>query len=243
MGKSTQIVIFLVAIFATRNVYSQKKNSLTYQSGILNYFYDKDPVLVNKIYLKSVKGIRDFNNNVLSRSRSLNYSRDIGGKSNMSIIGGLFRSEYTRKSLPEYENTPTVLFRKWYFLSLEFNRLLLSRNKLQLFYGVGLIYRHGFEVYHVNSYPAFNIGGSIGYESNFEFISVKSFGTAINLSIKYEFWKRFFLFSKLDTQYYAFTSKTSKDEFKEMENLYASFKFTAPKKVNHTFTIGIGVDF
>ena len=194
-------IVLLVVTCTTNKIFAQslserlediffnKKNSLTYQNGILNYFYDERPVIVNLPNLKYVSNPFHFANSVLIKSRGLNYTRRFKNQSNITLVGSHFKGAYSKNgSLKDNSLFPVVTYRIWHFVGLEYNRLLLEKSKLKLFYGAGLNFRKGFEYYKI-----LQITTSGGWGESFHGGSrVQNIGATLNLNMRYDFWKRFF---------------------------------------------------
>ena len=233
------ILILLMIIFATNISFAQKKNSLTYQNGIINHFYDERPIILNTIYIPYIKRIRDIPNNLLIKSRGLNYSRILNDKVELTLIGAFFRTEYPRKNLYPSDERSEVIFRKWFLLSIEYNRKIIDKPKLDVFYGGGIIYRRGYEIYRLFKIPL----GPQAYESVNKAVGKEDLGVTLNFNLKYYFKKRFYFYSKIDLQYYFYESKRVRNEFTALKEHFPYLNFEKTNNINHTLTIGIGVDF
>ena len=250
------MVILLVVFFTTNGAFTQsteqpfkerlgkilftKQNSLTYQNGIINYFYDKDPVIINISEIKNIPSPLRLANDILIKSRGINYTRNLNDKSNITIVGSRFQGGYASNSRSNDNSLfPLVTYRTWYFVGLEYNRLFIEKSKFKLFYGGGLNYRKGFEYYKVLSIQG---GGSFG-ESIGEGVRLQNIGATLNLNMRYSFWKRFFFFSKIDIQGYFQQADVVTQDFKELNDRWQTREFKPSSRINHTLTIGIGVDF
>ncbi len=238
MSKLCNILLLLIALVASSSVSAQKKNSISYHIGILNHFYDENPVLFHADHIQYVNRPRDIATKLLIRSRGLNYTRMLDEKSTLSVTGAFFDADYTRSSVP---SQASVIKRKWYFGTIEYNRKFLSRPKLNLFYGAGLTYRSGFQGYFVDIDAASGVG--LVHSGFTESVTTSSLGTVLNAHLKYNFWRSFFLYSKLDTQLYFYKSKVAKRDFIDLQNKYTERAFAPIKIINHTLTIGLGIDF
>ncbi|MFK8039424.1 MAG: hypothetical protein AB8B74_14115 [Crocinitomicaceae bacterium] len=238
MSKSIRLLLLLIALSASSSVSAQKKNSFSYQIGILNHFYDENPVLFHADHIQYVTKIKHVATKLLIRSRGFSYTRALNNKSNISIIGAKFNGDYTITSTPLRAN---VIKRNWSFGTIEYNRKAIDKNRFQLFYGGGLTYRKGFEGYFIDIDAASGVG--LVHSGFAESVTTASLGTTLNTNLKYTFWKNFFLYSKLDLQYYFYKSQLAKQEFADLQNKFGKSEFVPLKRVNNTFTIGIGMDF
>ncbi len=245
MIRPIKILIIVSVVNLTSTIsFSQKKNSISYQSGILNHFYDEKPILMNTISLKYVRKISDFTEDVLIKSRSIKYTRVLNQKSNLSLTGGFFKGEKTKIGISHNKYAPDILWRKWYFVSLEYNRILFKKKKFELFYGGGVNYRNGTEGYLIFSSPMFIIDGQgAAFENKYSFARTESIGAVLNLNLKYHFWRNFYLSSKLDAQFYFYKFVRARNEFNELLSKHPHRDIKATKKINHTLTIGVGIDF
>ncbi len=243
VNKLFNITALLVVVITTSSGFAQKKNAVTYQVGLLNYFYDSDPIIMNTREFHNVTGIRHFTNYVLSRSQSISYNRMLTKNSSVGINAGFFLTEYIKKSNGAYEQLPVVSIRRWHFVALEYNRVALSKTNFRLSYGGGMAYRKGIEIYHLASPKIIGLNGNFRYESVSDRIHKSQAGLTANINLKYTFWKSFFFFSKIDTQYFLYSTKKEQQSFAALKERYDFLEIPSTSKVNHTFTIGIGVEF
>ncbi len=242
MSSLKQIVFVLLVAFSlvTNKTFSQKKNSLVYQNGIVNYFYDNRPVILNVVNLQYINNPLRIPNGFFIKSRGINYTRYLNEKSNVTLFGAFFDGAFVRNGL-ERDNSllPLITARRWYLNGLEYNRKLIEKSKLKLFYGAGLNYRKGIEIYKV-----LQIGSTTGFgESISEVIRVQHIGASLNLNMRYNFWKRFFFYSKIDFKAYFYQMDAVTYNVNELNDKWETREFESPKKFIHTLTIGIGVDF
>lgn len=223
--------------------HAQKKNSVVLQTGILNHFYDENPILMNTSYINQGQyTFRGFLSSIPIKSLSLRYSRHINVKSTIGVLFGRFKGQYPARYQPsENIKAPDIIRRTWYIFEIDYNRFLINKQKFDLLYGGGIIYRQGFESYHVFSYPAFIVNGSVGYESVFEHTGKKDLGVSLNMNLKYNIWKGLFLYSKIDAQLYLYDF--AKKEYDEIVEKYPTREFPRTFPINHTLTIGLGYEF
>ncbi|MFK8045376.1 MAG: hypothetical protein AB8B72_07770 [Crocinitomicaceae bacterium] len=232
------LFIILLAFVSSSAVFSQTKNNFSYQSGILNHFYDESPVFFNSRSFKNTSQIRGYLNSALIRSRSLNYTRSIGKKSNISLFFGFFRAHFDQGD--NFENNPriTVVNRNWRFFGFEYNQLIISKNRFNFYGGGGMMYKKGYEVYQLNNY---------GYywclTGDYNYSAVQSLGATVNLNMKFRINNFLFFSTKIDAQYYGLEIEKAKVYFTEMQNEFSGPNFPKTKKLNHTLTLGFGIDF
>jgi len=235
----THIALLVVTIVATSNVFSQKKNSFAIQTGLLNYFYDINPILINTIHIEKGKKLEQILPGMLIKSIGLTYTREINEKSNISLKISKFRGSYFKNTKSIFQ-APVIASRWWYFGSIEYNRLMVDYKKVDFFYGGGVTYRFGYERILTNKFPFYTINNQVFYESHYEYFRGHYLGLVSNINVKYNFWKNLFLYSKLDLQYYFYKSFQDKlDVFTEEYN----GKYKPTKNINNTLTIGFGIDF
>lgn len=242
MTSLKQIIISIFFLLSVGFTNAQKKNDVILQMGILNYFYDEHPSLMNTSYINSGQyTFGGFMNSIFIKSIGIKYARMLNSKSNISGEFGYFNGFYPRRSTPPLENGPVIDTRRWYIYEVSYNRLFISRSKFKLFYGGGLVYRHGFEAYHVLAHEVCCGGGGTMYESVFEFTGKRDLGLSLNLNLKCNIWSGLFFYSKIDAQFFLFDF--AKNEYQEMTELYSTHNFPKTFPINHTLTIGLGYEF
>jgi len=231
--------IILALLLVNFGAVAQKKNSIVVQTGILNYFYDSNPILMNTSKSGKIDRIRDFTDYTLIKSIGIDYNREINQKSSLTFSFNKFSGYFGGNEKSRTNKEPEIAHRDWYLLSLCFNRKLIDRAKFEWTYGGGLQYREGTEAYQVfyeppNPHP-FHVS-FLAWQ-----IDKREVGLNANSRIKYSFLKSLFLYSKLDIQYYIYDA--GKPTFDKVVEESPSREFNRTFPLNHTFTIGLGWDF
>lgn len=233
-------LVLLVTVFVSSKTFAQKKNSLTYQIGILNYFYNEQPIFFNLAEIENMAKIRHFTESVLIKSRGLSYTRSLNDKSNLTILAADFHAFYAKNAITKDNSLyPLITGRSWHFFGLEYNRVMLEKVKFKLFYGGGFTFRNGIEHFKVLQIQT---NGGWG-ESITETVRVRNIGATLNINMRYDLWKRFFLYSKIDFQGYFHQADIVTQDFKRLNDQWQTREFEPSSRINHTLTIGMGIEF
>ena len=229
-------IILLAVSFTASNSFSQNKNSFSMQTGILNHFYDAPTVLINSDVKFNGK-IKSYLNSKLIKSVGIKYERKINYKHSISLSVNNFTGGYAKLSqIKESTILPEITYRKWFFISTQYHYTFYKSEKINLMFGGGINYRKGYEEIFISIFP---VWGGVFYEPYYEYIGKEDIGVTLDIGIKYNFWKNFFLHSKIDIQYYFYNKYKVENKFYQEKYWY----FKPTKNLNHTFTIGIGIDF
>lgn len=240
--KSLINIVLLAISFTASHSFSQKKNSISLQTGLFNVFYDT-PTIVFNSNVKFNGKLRVYSYSKFIKSVGVKYERKINDKHSISLSVNNFIGFYEKVSneSPEMSKFLSKIdYRKWFFISTQYHYSFFQSKKINLTFGGGLIYRKGYEAINFGKSPfAIFPDGEIAYETHVEFLGKEDFGTRLDFGIKYNFWKNFFLHSEIDMQYYFYNKfKSENEKFNEKYNV-----FVPTKNINHTFTIGLGINF
>lgn len=235
--RQTIIRLILLGVLCTpSNIFSQTKNSISLQTGLFHYFFDRSPIL-NINYPEKYNN-RDIFNGLILNSNGIEFTRDLNVKSSVLINFFSFRQSYSiyyKTAIPN----PVVGHRYFSTIGINYLRKINLKEKVTFHYGGGLNFRSGDEGVIVAQIPLGEFNGEAVYELLIENIRRNDFGLNSFCGLSYSPVNRISLFSKIDLLGIIYID--DKNQKEDMINVYNSPQF--PSRFDMSIKFGIGFHF
>lgn len=235
--KKFKLRLIILGVLCTPSIFlAQTKNSISFQTGLFHYSFDKSPIM--NINYPTKYNNQDVFNGLFLNSIGIEYTRQINDKSCILINFFSFRqnySKYFKNSMPK----PVIGWRYFSTIGLNYSRKIRILEKINFNYGCGINFRYGEEAVIISRFIIGEFNGQPVYELLIENIRRNDIGINSFIGIEYSPLKGITLFSKID--FLGFVYINDKEQKDDMKNVYNSPQY--PSRFDLSLKLGIGFNF
>ena len=234
-----KLVIMILGVLCIPDItLAQDKNHISVQTGLLHCFFNGAPMMNTSFPNKANKPF----NGLLINSLGLDYKRDLNSRNSLIVGYRTFWEIYDKNTNAYPINKPVICERHYFTVNVNYCRNNPITEKLNLIYGGGINFRHGFESIIITR-------GIIGYIQNdpnqpiyellLESLIKNDPGLNAFSGIEYTPLKWLTFSTRIDLLgTLRFNDRDGKEEMKEV---YDSPQY--PSRFDLSFNLGVGFNF